>query len=342
VVVPPEFPIIPILANKFRKIKRWDREKVLFFIDHIYENHKFGHRTIDQLRIDRKTLTQNLLNQLPGATLADLFTTFNASYGSPFIKGHLDLVGDKNPLYSIFIKQLMKIFPDAKFVCLVRDYRDTFCSLRSLTAAPIESPNVALQASRWRFVVKRFYGYAKEYPDRFYLLRYEDLASQPEHSFRKITNFLGIPYDESVFTFYLQRDKIIDTYSEENIRKFHRNLIYPINTGRVNIWKDKMSSEEVAMADQIAGKYADNLGYERKYKDFNFKIYLESRPMAIYSYLFFKFLEYEILMPYGFRKFIALKMKNLVRLYMKANPELDVTPIRSGNKTFPEHSLQSS
>lgn len=86
VVVPPEFPRVPILANKFLRTKQWDRERILSFVDHIYENHTSGYRSIDHLRIDRDTLTRNLSALLPETTLGDLFTTFNGSSTSVFSK----------------------------------------------------------------------------------------------------------------------------------------------------------------------------------------------------------------------------------------------------------------
>lgn len=343
VVVPPEFPIIPILANKFMTIKQWDREKVLSFIDHIYENHTFGHRSIDQLRINRETLTREMLSLLPETTLGDLFTTFNANAESLFLNSHIDLVGDKNPLYTIYIKQIMKIFPGARFICLVRDYRDTFCSLREMNGTPIEAPNIALQVSHWKYYSTLFLRYHQELPDRFYLVRYEDLVSQPEHTFHKITQFLGISYHPSVFNFYLEKERIIETYSEENMLRFHKNLLYPINTSRVGVWKEKMSATEVVLADQIAGEIADRLGYKRKSNRFQLSICLKSLPMTIYGKLLFKCLEAGIWMPYSFRKFIAARLKDLVKLYMSFTKMVPggkgIT--RSGNKTVPAHSLQS-
>lgn len=53
----------------------------------------------------------------------------------------------------------------------------------------------------------------------------------------------------------------------------------------MNIWKDRKGSEDVALADQLSGTFADKLGYERKSKEFHLKLYLKSRPMALYCCL---------------------------------------------------------
>lgn len=319
VIVPPEFPIIPLLANRFRKVKQWDKDQILSFVDQVYETSRFGHRSIDQLKIDRATLTNNLLSLLPEVTLGKLFTTFNASAGSPFPKEDVKLAGDKNPLYSIYTRFLLKIFPEAKFVCLVRDYRDTFCSLRQMKGTLIEAPNLALQVSRWRYVAKRFLRFTGKYPGRFILVRYEDLVSSPETTFRRISGFLKIPYEPAVFEFHRQKKGITETYSEETMQRFHKNLLSPVSTTRMNLWKSELDPDEVAMADQIAGNYAGRFGYERRSGRFSLLLYLKSRPMAIYCFLLFKFLEAGIMMPYGFRKYLASRLRSLAGFYHRSS-----------------------
>jgi ABC-type uncharacterized transport system ATPase subunit len=43
---------------------------------------------------------------------------------SGFKKEEIRILGDKNPRYTFFIPQLLRLFPGAKFIHLVRDYRD--------------------------------------------------------------------------------------------------------------------------------------------------------------------------------------------------------------------------
>ena len=339
VIIPPEFPIIPILANKFRKTRTWHREQVQSFIDSIYNHPTFGHRTIDHLQIDREKLTSDLLNATSPNSLGDYFTQFNAHSNSLFPKSEIQLVGDKNPLYSIFTQFIMRIFPEAKFICLIRDYRDTYTSFTNMKGDPFEAPNLYLQISRWRYVVKQFMKYKKSHPDNFFLVRYEDLVSQPLLWVEKITGFLNIPFDPTVVNYHMYRDKIIETYTLENVQKYHKSLLYPINTGRIGIWKDKLTDKEVQTADQLAGKYADLTGYQREYRKFNLGIYLKSRPMAIYSNFLFKLLRISLRFPYSIRKWLSSRLKNLVGFYMAFQRKKTT---HSGNKTDPSRSPQSS
>ncbi|MFH1161141.1 MAG: sulfotransferase domain-containing protein [bacterium] len=119
----------------------------------------------------------------------------------------------------------------------------------NMNGQPFEAPNLCLQVSRWKYVARRFLKYQKSYPDRFHLIRYEDLVTQPELSVRKLTEFLGISYESSVFDFYLYKEHIIQTYSLENIQKYHKNLMVPIHAGRVNMWREKLTPEQIKAAD---------------------------------------------------------------------------------------------
>jgi len=315
VIIPPEFPILPLIANKFRHVTRWDEPMLESFLSTIWENATFGHRTLGQLGVDREALARDLKRLQGEVSLGNLLTEFNAHTRSFFPKSEILMAGDKNPLYSIYIPLLMEIFPSAKYICLIRDYRDTFVSLTTMNAPPFEAPNLVLQISRWKYVARRFLHYHRLYPEKFFLLRYEDLVSGPEAAFRKVTDFLGLPFDPSVFNFYLHRDYAEQTYSPENIWKYHKNLMVPVHTGRVNRWREKLTPSQIRVADHCAGTMADILGYERRYTNFRPAIYLRSLPMAGYTMLLFKLLKAGIYFPYPVRRWMASRLRVLVKVY---------------------------
>jgi len=315
VIIPPEFPIIPLVITKFRRVSYWNESLIESFISTIYENHTFGHRTIGQLKIDREALTRNLKSLAGNCSLGDLLIRFNAHSGSSFPKSEIRIAGDKNPIYSVCINWLLEIFPSAKFICLVRDYRDIFVSLVTMNGKPFEAPNLCLQVARWNYVSRQFLKYRKKYSGKFFLIRYEDLVAQPESSVKKLTAFLGIPFDPKVFDFYQSRDQIIQTYSPENIRSFHSHLITPINTGRINMWQGKLTENQVRMADQLAGKAAGLLGYKRQNRRFDLFLFLRSRPMVWYGFLLFKMLTIGIHFPYPVIRWMAFRVRKLVKVY---------------------------
>lgn len=315
VKIPPEFPIFLGLIQRFRKVERWDKEKITEFVDHIFQNNVFNHRTLENLKIDRESLTRDLVAAGEDASLADLLKLFNASAYSLFPKKEILMIGDKNPLYSIYIKRFIHLFPDAKFVCITRDYRDNFISMKGLADLKLEAPILSLQVLRWRFVAKEFLVYKKRYPERFFIIRYEDVALNQEETIRKVCGFLGIPFDPSVFDFHTKKEETEKSYPQEIVKRIHSNLMKPINTGRMGLWKKELTPDQVRTADQVAGGYAGNMGYERVYPRWHLGTYLKTRPMVIYGTLLFKFMQFGSILPYKLSSWISIKLLILVRTH---------------------------
>jgi hypothetical protein len=317
VKIPPEFPILLPLYQKFRHVKDWDEKMILSFIDHIYQNKAFKNRTLENLKIEREPYTEKLMTLAHRGTLQDFLKSFNMQAFSLFPKSEILRVGDKNPIYSIFVNRFMKVFPEAKFICITRDYRDNYISMKGLTELQLEAPILTLQVTRWRYVAKRFLKFREKYPDRFHIVRYEDLVQNQEEVFRKLCEFLGIPYDPGVFDFFRKKEETFKIYPKELVEKFHKSLMNPINTGRMNLWQKELTEKQVKLADQIAGKYADRLGYERKYKGFSLWCWLKSRPLAIYSYIIFKIMVLGTYLPYRMSWWLSVNLLVLVKIYSK-------------------------
>lgn len=315
VKIPPEFPIILPLYQKFKDVTDWDEATILSFVDHIFQSPAFNNRKLDNLKIDREEYTAKLMEMKHQGTTLDFLKSFNYYSYSLFPKQEIEWVGDKNPIYSIFAKRFLKIFPDSKFICIIRDYRDNFISMKGLADLNLEAPVLTLQVTRWRYVVKLFFKCQERYPDRFYILKYEDLVQHQEEKFKELCTFLSLPYDETVFDFFKKKDESFKLYPKEVVEKYHKSLMNPINTGRMDLWKKQLTEKEIKTADLLAGKYADRLGYERRFTSFNLWIYLKTLPLRIYSDIIFKVLQAGSYLPYKLSIALSANLLILVRMY---------------------------
>lgn len=317
VIIPPELPIFLPLYQKFKNVKNWDRKALHSFVDHVFEPNVFNNRRIENLRIDRDKLLTDLLRQAENVTIQELLVQLNKHAYSPFPKEDIMAVGDKNPVYSVYTQRLLSIFPDAKFIAIVRDYRDNFVSLRNLEEVKLEAPVLTLQTTRWRIVTKTFLRCQRNHPQRFYVIRYEDLVSQPEEQIKLLCGFLGIPYVAEVFRFHEKRDEILKMFPNPLIEKIHKSLMNPVNTGRMNLWKSSLTPDEVKMADQLAGITADKLLYKREYKKLCILCLLKALPMTLYAYLLFALMRAATNLPYSINRRFALALPLLVKFYVR-------------------------
>jgi hypothetical protein len=316
--IAPEFPVMLFLYQKFRKVKIWDEATIRSFVDHVFYYSKFSLRRVENLKLDTEFIVSELLKYKEKGSIQLFLKSINYYAYSVYHKEETHLIGDKNPIYSIYSTQLRKIFPEAKFICIIRDYRDNFISIQKLAEKDIavEAPNLVLQVARWRYFVRRFLKCKKRFPDKYYILRYEDLVTDQEATFRSLCEFVGIAYDPSVFDFYKKKDEVNEQFSNTIWLKFHENLLKPVNTGRMNTWQDKLSANEVKMADQVAGKYADKLHYDRK-KGFDVWLYIKSIPMRTYNMILLRMMIIGAYMPAKLSQWFFFKITFLLKTYLK-------------------------
>jgi len=210
---------------------------------------------------------------------------------------------------------LLSVFPEARFICITRDYRDNFISMQNLADLKLEAPVLSLQVTRWRFVAKEFLRYKKRYPDQFFLVRYEDLVTRPEEIVHGICNFLGLLYVPTVFDFFRKKEDVHRIYPQEIVERIHKNLMNPINQSRMGLWKKELTQRQIRIADGVAGKYAGRFGYNRMYEASSPLLFLRTRPLAIYGILLFKFYQLGSYLPYKISGWLSIRLLLLVRTY---------------------------
>ncbi len=317
VKIPPEFPILLPLYQKFRKVRVWDEQRIVDFVDFIFRHNLFIHRSLENFKLDREAFRAELMTLAGRGTLQDFLKKVNEQCFSIFPKEEILCIGDKNPVYSIYTPRFMKIFPDARFVCIIRDYRDNFVSMKKLADLRLEAPILALQVWRWRYVARLFLRCARREPGRFRIIRYEDLVTGKEKVIGELCEFLGLPFDPAVFNFHEKKEETFRAYDNPLVERFHGSLMNPVNTGRMEQWKKEMTQEEVRIADQVAGRYADLFRYERQNRKFSLSLWFRSLPVRIYGYLIFRIYYYGSMLPAGLSLWLSVKLLVLVRTWYR-------------------------
>ncbi|PKP49581.1 MAG: hypothetical protein CVT94_04705 [Bacteroidetes bacterium HGW-Bacteroidetes-11] len=299
VVIPWECQFVLNLYPAYGKITYWTSEHLERFYNDLLKQWQFSAWNIDRLK-----LKTSLLACQGERAYRDICQVVYLNFISFYPKEKVSLIGDKNHGYTIYTDRLLKLYPEAKFIYILRDYRDNFDSVKRVD---FEVPIVSLVVYKWKYFYKKALEASKKNPDSFFFLRYEDLATEPELYFRKVSDFLGITYLPEVFDFYKMKSKAEETYPTEVLEKHHQSLFNPINTSRLGLWKKSMSETQVRIADQVAGDYAELAGYNRKYTGFNFRIALLASPGVLYA-KFIYFLTYIVdRFPYRLREKILSK-----------------------------------
>lgn len=100
--------------------------------------------------------------------------------------------------YIFYADQLMDAIPESKFIYLMRNPYDLVASLkRRFAKRGFKRDEIWATCIGWRKGVRLAGEMQERYPDRFRIVRYEDLVSDPQAKLREIFEFLGYEYRES-------------------------------------------------------------------------------------------------------------------------------------------------
>ena len=151
---------------------------------------------------------------------------------------------------------LLDLFPEAKFIHLVRDGRAVAASLIPLEWGP---SNILRAAEYWLSKIAPGLAVESSFSENQVMrVYYEDLLKQPETTLKNICRFTGIPYEEKMIS---TRGYKPSAYNQ----KQHSLVSSGLNTSRVSAWKNKLSVREIEIFEFITGETLKLFGYEQVY-----------------------------------------------------------------------------
>lgn len=126
----------------------------------------------------------------PGRLVGDLYAAIAHSVGK-------DTFLEQTPWYGQRLDVVERLVPGAKYVHMVRDGRDVAVSF---ARTPWWHDDVGRNLQRWHDEVRTIQRSAATLGlgSRLITVRYEDVVQDPEAELRRVTDFLGLPFDEAM------------------------------------------------------------------------------------------------------------------------------------------------
>ncbi len=164
---------------------------------------------------------------------------------------------DKTPNYVLHIPLLAELFPEARFLHLVRDGRDVALSLLEQEWG---ADSVAAAALYWnrRTQAGRRAGQTLG-PERYREVRYEDLIEEPEAVLRPLCPFLGLSFEPEMLHYAERAEELIRPAAFPDQ---HQRLRLPPTKG-LRDWRSQMAPKDVATFEALSGRLLEELRYER-------------------------------------------------------------------------------
>jgi len=213
--------------------------------ERLFRQPGFDHLGLDPADV-RTALTERSVRTFSDA-MRSLFALYARSQGK-------SRYGDKTPIHVLHINRLAELFPEARFIHVIRDGRDVSLSYLDVDFGAKDLWEGAIY---WRrFVNEGRRAGQMLGPDRYMEVRYEDVTADPRGQLDRLCDFAGLDFRPGMLRYFEQAERV--GASPNN----HPNLHLPPTKGLRN-WREHLSLEEAAMFEALAGDVLSELGYER-------------------------------------------------------------------------------
>ena len=160
--------------------------------------------------------------------------------------------GNKTPQNTENIADLLKLFPNALFLIVIRDIRDVCLSWRNKW-----SKDMIWCAAKWAERMAK----GKQATDnlsrnRYLYLKYEDMLSNPEEMCMRICRFLDLSFSNRMLAHHKHTRKMIDGKI---------NYGQPIKAVNFGKWRKELQAGTVERIEEIASKTMRMFGYKVEY-----------------------------------------------------------------------------
>ncbi|XP_050785307.1 protein-tyrosine sulfotransferase 1 [Gopherus flavomarginatus] len=208
----------------------------------------------EKIRLDEAGVTDEVLDSAMQAFLLEIIV----KHGEP-----APYLCNKDPFALKSLTYLARIFPNARFLLMVRDGRASVHSMisRKVTIAGFDLNSYRDCLTKWNRAIETMYNQCMEVGfERCMLVHYEQLVLHPERWMRTLLKFLHIPWNQAV----LHHEEMIGKAGGVSLSKVERStdqVIKPVNVEALSKWVGKIPSDVLQDMPVIAPMLA-KLGYD--------------------------------------------------------------------------------
>jgi hypothetical protein len=186
---------------------------------------------------------------------------------------------DHTPSNIKFFNIIDELFPESKFIFIIRDPRAIFASIKGLDWGP----NSSLKLSQlWVEYTAAYFAIQKLHPNRICLVKYEDIVKNAIPQIKKICDFIGIEYNNSLLE---EGDgfKVPEyTFSQ------HALVGKTLDKHRIDKWKKELQKEDIQIIESQCGAILNAFDYE-SFINIKYKISKKDKLIMLFNELYYYF-----------------------------------------------------
>lgn len=235
-----------------------EKGKIINFVEDLMQTKK-----IEYWGIVKEEIVNYIIKKQP-KNYSELGTMVYKYYGEKKYPGKKRW-GDKNNYYLNYIDTINEIYPESKFIHIIRDGRDVACSYKDMSKIKNQkyAPNLPNQiieiAENWKNNIETINAsFNKINKNRYIEIKYEDLVQNTRNTAKELCDFLNEAYDEDMLNY----NKINLDREPEDYSSWKSLVGQEITTKRIKRWEKELTSEEIKMFEKISEKQLTKYNYE--------------------------------------------------------------------------------
>jgi len=257
VISPPENLFLLQFYNAYKNKTQWQRKDIDFLVDNILWE---GMKSMHLWGVEPQHLKQALYPLLPNTNYSSIVKVIYTQFQLVKEKPDLQMIVDKNNPFAFHFDKLQSLFPKAKFIFLVRDYRGVFLS-RKEKKVFYKSKDAYISGLLWKEINEKIYHNLKNK----LIIKYEDLVHDPQTVLQNICTYLEIAYDEGMFDYQHNLNQLLNSNKDKQSKKMMEyigaSLFKPIDKNLADKWQHHLSEQEVEVLDGVCQPFAGNFNY---------------------------------------------------------------------------------
>ncbi|KAM4809013.1 protein-tyrosine sulfotransferase 2 [Rhinophrynus dorsalis] len=208
----------------------------------------------EKMRLDEAGVTDHVMDSAVQAFILEII----AKHGEP-----AKLLCNKDPFTLKSSVYLSRLFPNSKFLLMIRDGRASVHSMitRKITIAGFDLNSYRDCLTKWNKAIEIMYAQCLEIGERKCLpVYYEQLVLHPKQTMNAIIDFLGISWNDAV----LHHEELIGKPGGVSLSKTEKStdqVMKPVNLEALSKWVGKLPADITDDMHRIAPMLA-RLGYD--------------------------------------------------------------------------------
>ena len=202
--------------------------------------------------LNPRTAVDELLSGIREKSFAGLYCALHEMYARK--NGDKPRWGQKTPGNTFFIGQIRECFPNAQFIFINRDGRDSCADYLKSSFGPT---NVFAAAEFWKLLQNAAKPWREKLSSQDWMdIRYEELVNKPTEVLSDICKFLGEKFEPAMLDFWKG-----DIAQGRARQPDHKPLGHPISNKYIGIYKRYLSQHDQEIFAGVAGKELVEAGY---------------------------------------------------------------------------------